>query len=58
MFLNGFLKGVPAPVMRIIRRRNPKAPIEEFVFIGRRSRAARRIRASGRYFRLTPIDGK
>jgi hypothetical protein len=41
--LNGFLKSAPEAVMRQVRRRVPKSPIEEFVFVGRRSGKERRM---------------
>jgi len=43
LVLDGFLKSAPKPLMRTIRRRNPKAPIEEFVFVGRRTGLERRM---------------
>lgn len=35
--LDGFLRSAPESLMRTIRRRNPAAPIEEFVVVGRRT---------------------
>jgi deazaflavin-dependent oxidoreductase (nitroreductase family) len=41
--LNFFLKGVPTPVMRVVRNRVKAAPIEEFVITGRRTGRERRM---------------
>jgi hypothetical protein len=35
--LTMMLRGAPAPVMRRIRARDPKVPIEEFIIVGRRT---------------------
>ena len=41
--LTGFLRGAPESVMRLVRRRAAKAPIEEFVIVGRRTGRERRM---------------
>lgn len=51
--LQGFLRGAPTQVMRIVRRRMPAAPIEEFVFIGRRTGKERRMLLG-----LFDVDGR
>lgn len=55
--LQGFLRGVPTPVMRAVRRRMPAAPIEERVFV--RSGRERRmplglIEVDGRWYAGSP----
>ncbi len=47
-----FLKGVPTPVMRTVRARNPAAPIEEFEIVGRSSGRRRRMLLT-----LLDVDG-
>jgi len=41
--LTFFLKGAPTSLMRLVRRRVPDAPIEEFVIRGRRTGRERRM---------------
>ncbi len=53
IFLTGFLRGAPTPVMRQVRRRVPAAPIEEVVIVGRRSGLERRLLLS-----LYDVDGR
>jgi hypothetical protein len=51
--LNGFLKSAPTSFMRMVRRRVPNAPIEEFVIVGRKSGRERQMLLG-----LFEIDGK
>ena len=51
--LNGFLKGAPPSVMRVVRRRVAAAPIEEFLIVGRRSGAEHRLLLG-----LFEVDGR
>jgi hypothetical protein len=41
--LKVFLETVPRPLMESVRRRNRHVPIEEFVFVGRRTGQERRL---------------
>src|SRR5215212_6887843 len=53
LVLTGFLRGVPTSVMRQVRRRVPKAPIEEVIVVGRRTGIQRRLLLS-----VYDVDGR
>ena len=53
LFLTGFLRGAPTPLMRQVRRRVADAPIEEVIVVGRRTGRERRLLLS-----LYDVDGR